>query len=655
MLTLGRSASVKTDTPLPDGRSRDQRRAAWFAPVHVIDLVVWYAVSALVVFVVPTFARQGVPPWTLPAGDEIQAWYWTLAFVVGASGLTLVRALRGGLSFVGSCALIAGPWGLAFVALMVRSDVPQSRVISLISVAFGAFLLAIPALIPTGARRVAARTTLAAVAVTVVSVGARIAPRPTRVTRMTRVANTALVPLVIHYESGIIPVANVLGGAIARFRSTLLLATGMGSWYEIDWDSTGDRMRVRAIALPAPMTREGLVTASPPIPLLRVTGLVVDTTSDTAIVYVAHEVWRREERCLALQVSALRLHELTASGEVWRPVYVTEPCLATSQVGFDPYESGGRLAILPDGALLLTVGDYGLNVDTSNVLAQQPHVDYGKTLRIERSGKRTLHTMGHRNPSGLATDRDGNHWVAEQGPQGGDEINLLRPGANYGWPLTTYGTDYGSYRWRYNAPVGSHAEFTEPALAFVPSVATSSLISVQGTLFEQWSGDLLAGSLKEQQLLRIRTVGSQVAYVEPIPIARRIRDVAEAADGRIVIWSDVGDLVWLATAPDLLAGEVAFEACARCHGNIDDDEHRPTGPFLAGVVGRAVASNPGFAYSEALKRLGGRWTVERLDAFLKSPSQFAPGTSMQFGGIGDSAQRHAVLQFLRRPWIPNGR
>src|SRR5687768_16029785 len=117
--------------PSRDARSREHQRHAWFTPVHVIDLVVWYAVSALVVYVVPSFARQGEPPWRLPAGDEIQAWYWTLSLVIGASGLTLVRALRGGISLVGSCALIGGPWLLAFLALTLRSGVPQSRVIAL--------------------------------------------------------------------------------------------------------------------------------------------------------------------------------------------------------------------------------------------------------------------------------------------------------------------------------------------------------------------------------------------------------------------------------------------------------------------------------------------------------------------------------------------
>jgi len=621
-----------------------RRRDTWFAPVHVIDLVVWYSVSAVVVFVVPTFARQGVPPWAMPPGDEIQAWYWTLAFVFAASGVTLLRATRGTMSLLSGGVLLVAPWALAFVALMLRSSVAQSRVVALTSMAIGVFLLAIPAVIPT----TVVRSLFAAVVIVAVSAGARsMVPPPPPAASLTTISNTALVPLVIHYESGLVPVANVPGGAITTFGSGLLLATGAGAWYEVSWDSTGERLQARSLPLPAPMSRDGLAGAPYPAPLLRVTGVAVDTTSDTATVYVAHEVWDSGKRCIALGVSALRLRGLIAVDTAWRPVYVTEPCLATSQPGFDPYESGGRLLLLPDGALLMTVGDYGVNEDSSTALAQQSNADYGKTIRIDRGGKRTVYTMGHRNPSGLASDRDGNLWLAEHGPRGGDEINVLRAGANYGWPLKTYGTDYGRYRWRFTPPASS-TRFTEPALVLVPSVAFSSLISVQGRLFEQWSGDLLAGSLGAKQLLRIRIEGQRAVYAEPIRIDRRIRDLAEAPDGRIVLWTDVGDLVWLTPSSDLLLGAVAYEACARCHGPANETDAKPTGPALGDIVGKRIASDPGFAFSDALKRVGGQWTEERLEAFLTSPSAFAPGTTMQFPGLPDSTQRRALVEYIRR-------
>ena len=633
---------------LPDAPPRDRPGPAWFSQVRVIDLVLWYLASAVVVFVVPSVARLGGAPWSVPPGDEIQAWYWTLAFVIGASSLTLLRALRGGLSLAWTGLVVASPFVVAFLALNLRSGIAHSRVQALMASALGALLLVVPALTPSTAKHIIARTILSAAAVGGVLFGTRTVSPQTTAAPVDRTANTALLPVVIHYESKLVPVAGVSGGAIARLGSSLLLATGAGSWYELGWDSSGTKMRARQLSLPAPMARDGLADAAYPVPLLRVTDVAVDTTLDTATVYVAHEVWNREQRCLALRVSAIRIHAFTAAETGWRPIYETQPCIDNSQEGFDPFESGGRLLILPDGALLLTVGDYGLNHDSASAMAQKPDVDYGKTIRIDPDGKRTLYTMGHRNPSGLASDEDGNLWVAEHGPRGGDEINLLSAGANYGWPLITYGTDYGSFHWRFTAPSGSERRFTEPAFVLMPSVAFSSLISIQGRLFEQWSGDLLAGSLSGGKLVRIRRAGTRVVYTEPIEINRRIRDVVEAPAGQIVLWTDVGDLIWLSPSPDLLAGAVAYEACARCHGPIEEGDSRPTGPGLAGIDGRAVASNPGFAYSEALKRLGGRWTDERLDAFLKAPAEFAPGTTMLFPGIADTTQRRALVKWLQR-------
>jgi cytochrome c2 len=381
-------------------------------------------------------------------------------------------------------------------------------------------------------------------------------------------------------------------------------------------------------------------------PLVRVTGLAIDNALGEGTAYVAHEVWRQDERCMALQVSAMPLrYVIEGNPEAsWRPVFVTSPCILPG-LAFDPSEGGGRLALLPDGTLLLSVGDYGQNSVPESAAAQQPESDYGKTIRISRDGVGAVHTMGHRNPQGLVIDLEGNVWAAEHGPKGGDEINLLKPGANYGWPLVTYGTDYDRYDWRGGVLPRTHGTFTEPAFAFVPSVAISSLLTVRDTLFAPWRGDVLAGSLGGGQILRLRIVAGRILYVESIAVGRRIRDMAEGADGRIVLWTDGGDVLWLSPSTAALGGAALFEMCIRCHSR--SARGSDVGPRLAGLFDRPIASNPRFEYSDALRRLEGDWTDERLDAFLKSPATFVPGTTMQFSGMADSSERRVLREYLR--------
>jgi cytochrome c2 len=303
------------------------------------------------------------------------------------------------------------------------------------------------------------------------------------------------------------------------------------------------------------------------------------------------------------------------------------------------------LLLQKDGSLLLSVADYGLG-KVKPALAQLPAGDYGKVIRIAPDGARTLLTMGHRNPSGLAADADGNVWSVEHGPKGGDEVNLLQPGANYGWPLNTYGTDYGAFSWPIAMPADSSTRFTSPAFVLVPSVGISSLIVIRGTEFRSWAGDLLAGSLRGNKLIRFKREGRRLVYAEPIEINRRIRDLVETYDGHIVLYTDRQDLVLLSVEPDVPDLSVVFGQCWQCHTL--PNEEPPAHPNLVGIVGREVASDSAYSYSEALQSVGGIWTEERLDAFLASPSRFAPGTTMSFAGIADGVERRAVIALLKR-------
>ena len=178
----------------------------------------------------------------------------------------------------------------------------------------------------------------------------------------------------------------------------------------------------------------------------------------------------------------------------------------------------------------------------------------GKLVRIElASGRAEILASGFRNPQGFVRDADGHLWQTEHGPQGGDELNLLKPNLNYGWPHVTLGNRYGSRIWPYSAIPGRHDGFEKPIFAWIPSIAVSNLIISESQLFPQWQGDLLIASLISQSLYRVRLHEGRVMYVEQIEIGTRVRDIAQMSDGRIALLSDHDGILFFATRPDLLS------------------------------------------------------------------------------------------------------
>lgn len=175
---------------------------------------------------------------------------------------------------------------------------------------------------------------------------------------------------------------------------------------------------------------------------------------------------------------------------------------------------------------------------------------FGKLLRIHTdTGAAEIIARGLRNAQGLARDGDGNLWETEHGPQGGDELNLLEPHANYGWPRVSFGVGYGRRTHRRPAErLGRHDGFARPVFAWVPSIGISSMVVNDERFFPLWGDDLLIGSLRQRSLYRVRRHGGRVSYVERIDVGLRIRDIAQLADGRIALLSTDGRVLFLSRA-----------------------------------------------------------------------------------------------------------
>jgi glucose/arabinose dehydrogenase len=213
--------------------------------------------------------------------------------------------------------------------------------------------------------------------------------------------------------------------------------------------------------------------------------------------------------------------------------------------------SGARLIFDKDGNLFATLGDK-YNHDT-RVQAQTLDSHIGKIIRIRPDGSAPddnpfvgkegalpeIWTLGHRNPQGAAFDpATGEFFAVEHGPFGGDELNRIEPGKNYGWPVISYGDDYEGN------PVGTGAETAEgmqdPVHQWTPVIAASGMIFYDGAAFPEWRGDIFVGGLASTALVRVELEGDRVVHEERLLMGAgfRIRHVREASDGSLFVLTD---------------------------------------------------------------------------------------------------------------------
>jgi len=383
----------------------------------------------------------------------------------------------------------------------------------------------------------------------------------------------------------------------------------------------------------------------------------------------SYNYWYPEKHCYALRVAGVETtaSEIRSARQLsWRNLFETTPCLqleGSDAVHTPTRDAGGRLVALSNNQILLSVGrfgtDSGVDLASSRVTdfskgPQSLDNSYGKTILIDTDrGTSRIYTSGHRNPEGMAAAPDGTVYLTEHGPRGGDELNRIVEGRNYGWPIVTYGTQYDSMIWSTNPAQAHHEGFEKPIYAWVPSIGTSQLIVVRGKAFSKWEGDLLVSSLAAESLFRVRLAESRAVVIEPISIDHRIRDVAELSDGTIALKTDDDFLLFLdpidathmADLSQEARGKVIATACAGCH-SLAADGTDGIGPALWGIVGRKIASRKGFAYSPALASMGGKWTRDRIRAFISDPSSVAPGTQMQLNATYDSKTLDDLVAFL---------
>jgi len=233
---------------------------------------------------------------------------------------------------------------------------------------------------------------------------------------------------------------------------------------------------------------------------------------------------------LAATVSVVR-------GKQW---FKSSPCVPISAV----QHAAGRIEVIDKKNVYLTTGDLGF----PKIGDRKARGTLGSIYKVSSSAFERV-SQGHRNPQGVQLiGKD--LYISEHGPRGGDEINLIDLGRDYGWPFVTYGQPYGSGDYVRPSKTGTHEGFTKPLYYWVPSVAPTELILLpDDPRWGSWSGQLVMGTLRENALIFLQLMSKrEVGQVANVNVGERIRDLEVGNDGSIIATTDSGNLLFVSPA-----------------------------------------------------------------------------------------------------------
>ena len=264
---------------------------------------------------------------------------------------------------------------------------------------------------------------------------------------------------------------------------------------------------------------------------------VLSETQSSANLLVSYPRLGSQRNCVEIVVENINYDRVNQKIKQVKNWLVTKPCVPISAV----QHTSGRFAVIDKKSAYVTIGDLGY----SQISNRSKRGDLGSIFKLS-SNSITKISQGHRNAQGILLYNGKDLLAAEHGPRGGDELNLIKAGSDYGWPFVTYGQPYGPGDYVRPSKTGTHAGFVEPLKYWVPSIAITELVQLPKSGWAAWSNQLVSGSLKEQVLVFISlTDNLTITDTQNFDIGERIRDLEVLNSGQLVATTDSGKLLIL--------------------------------------------------------------------------------------------------------------
>ena len=240
--------------------------------------------------------------------------------------------------------------------------------------------------------------------------------------------------------------------------------------------------------------------------------------------------------CVEVVVDEISLNLTTANAKKINRWFTSKPCVPVSAV----QHAAGRIEVINNKSVYLTIGDLGYRKIDSRSLRG----DLGSVFKISKKKIEKI-SSGHRNQQGILLFDRNILITSEHGPRGGDEINVIEKGTDYGWPFVTYGEPYTQGDYVIPRETGTHKGFREPIEVWSPSIAPTELIQLPTNGFGKYSGGIAMGTLREMALVFMTFENGKITSSETVNIGARIRDLEVMPDQRIVASTDDGRLLFI--------------------------------------------------------------------------------------------------------------